>query len=161
MNRQALDNHKSRLGWKPAPAPAASAPVKPYINVRTDGDIAYISGHVAVSGGELLYKGRIGRDVTIEEAKLSAAVTVINVLDLFDAEYGLERVDKVLKMTGYLSCEEHVTEHPQIMNAASEILVDVFGEDGKHSRCALGIHTLPLGASVEIDMIVKMKPEER
>ncbi|WP_158289695.1 RidA family protein [Paenibacillus flagellatus] len=154
MDRQQYEAVKTKLGWKPDPT------VKPpglIMSVRVDGNVAYVSGHVAFSGGELAYKGRIGADVTIEEGKLSAALSTVNCLESLDKEVGLERVDKILKVTGYLSCAEHVTEHPAIMNAASELLIGVFGEAGKHARAALGIHTLPLGASTEVDMVVSLK----
>ncbi len=156
MNRDKLNEIKAELGWKPQPA---TDQVKPYVGVRQDGDLAYISGHVAVSGGVLQYKGRVGKDITIEQAKKSAMLSIVNVLDLFDEALGLERLDKVLKMTGFISCTEDIIEHPQIMNAASEILVAVFGDQGYHARAALGIHTLPLGASVEIDLVVKVKSD--
>jgi enamine deaminase RidA (YjgF/YER057c/UK114 family) len=116
-----------------------------------------VSGHVPFSGGELIYKGRIGDNVSIEEGKQSAALSVINCLESLDKAVGLERVDKILKVTGYLSCTEQVTEHPVIMNAGSQVLIDVFGEAGKHARAALGIHTLPLGSSTEVDMVVLLK----
>ncbi len=154
MNRAKLDQLKQELGWKPNPASTVS---KPYVGVRQDGLLAFISGHVAMSGGELQYKGRIGKDLGFEEAKASAALSVINCLDLFDEALGLDKLDKILKMTGYLCCTEEITNHPQIMHAASEILVQVFGEDGLHARAALGIHTLPHGASVEIELVVKVK----
>ena len=153
MIREKFNQIKQELGWQPDPGPAQP---KPYVGVRLDGDIAYISGHVAVSGGKLLYKGRIGQDITIEEARKSAALAVVNCLDLFDTAYGLEKLDKVLKMTGFLRCTEDVTEHPYIMNAASEVLVSLFGENGRHARSAIGVHTLPLGASVEVELVVKV-----
>lgn len=154
MNRTRLDEYKSSLGWKPAPPATAE---KPYAVVRQNGDVVYVSGHIAVSGGKLMYQGRIGNDLTIEEAKRSAALCAVNSLDLFDEAFGLERLDKVLKMTGYLRCTEDFCDQPSVMNAASQVLVDVLGEDGLHARSAIGVHSLPLGASVEVEMIVKLK----
>ncbi|MFC5651099.1 RidA family protein [Paenibacillus solisilvae] len=153
MNRAKLDQIKQELGWKPNHPSKESLP---YIGVRLNGDNAYISGNIAFSDGEVRYKGRIGKDLSIEDAKKSAALSMINCLDSFDKAYGLENLDKVLKVTGYLCCTEDVIEQPQIMNAASEVLTAVFGEDGLHARAALGIHTLPLGASVEVELVVKV-----
>ncbi|WP_135553613.1 RidA family protein [Paenibacillus cymbidii] len=154
MNRELYEQLKTEAGYKPAPGTKAPGPV---MGVRIDGHIAYVSGHVAFASGELQYKGRIGADVSIEDGKKSAALSIINCLESLDSVIGLDKLDKVLKVTGYLSCAEHVTEHPSIMNAASDVLVGVFGDDGRHARAALGIHTLPLGASTEVEMIVSFK----
>lgn len=145
---------KQSLGWLESPAVKEPKLVLP---VRVDGRMAYISGNVAFSAGELKYKGRIGADVSIEEGKLSAAYSVLNCLMALEREVGLERVEQVVKVTGYLSCTEEVTAHPEIMNAGSQVLVDVFGDAGKHARAALGIHTLPLGASTEVEIVVALK----
>ncbi|MEF3313601.1 RidA family protein [Paenibacillus sp. GYB004] len=154
MDRQKYEEIKQSLGFKPAPASSGPRVILP---VRVEGNLAYVSGHVPFSGGELLYKGRIGVDVSIEEAKKSAALSVINCLESLDREIGLDKVDKILKVNGFLSCADHVTEHPVIMNAGSEVLIGVFGSSGEHARAALGIHTLPLGSSTEVDMIVSLK----
>jgi len=113
--------------------------------------------HVPFSGGQLQLKGRIGADISIEDGKRSAALSTINCLESLDRLVGLDRVEKILKVTGYLSCTEEVTQHPEIMNAASELLIGVFGDAGRHARAALGIHTLPLGASTEVEMVVALK----
>lgn len=152
--REQFNKVKESLGFKESPAVKEPKLVLP---VRVDGRIAYVSGNVAFANGELLYKGRIGADVSLAEGKLSAAHSVLNCLTALDRAVGLENVEQVLKVTGYLSCTEDVTEHPEIMNGASEVLVEVFGDAGKHARCALGIHTLPLGASTEVDIVVSLK----
>jgi enamine deaminase RidA (YjgF/YER057c/UK114 family) len=142
------------LGWKESPAVKEPKLVLP---VRVDGRYAYVSGNVPFSAGELKFKGRIGADVSIEEGKLSAAYSVLNCLKALDREVGLDSVEQIVKVTGYLSCTEEVTEHPDIMNAGSQVLVDVFGDAGKHARAALGIHTLPLGSSTEVEIVVALK----
>ncbi|MBP1990731.1 RidA family protein [Paenibacillus eucommiae] len=154
MNREVYEKFKEELGFKPAPGTKAPGPM---VSVKVSGNIAYVSGHVAFSSGELQYKGRIGADVSIEDGKKSAALSVINCLDSLDSVVGLDNIDTILKVTGYLSCAEDVTEHPSIMNAASDVLFGVFGDDGRHARAALGIHTLPLGASTEVELIVQLK----
>lgn len=145
---------KEAMGYKESPA--AKEP-KLILPVRVDGKIAYVSGNVAFSAGELLYRGRIGADITVDEGKRSAAFSTLNCLTALDREVGIENVERVSKVTGYLCCTEEVTEHPEIMNGASEVLIRVFGEAGKHARAALGIHTLPLGASTEVEMVVALK----
>ncbi|MDF2652321.1 MAG: hypothetical protein K0Q73_8126 [Paenibacillus sp.] len=153
MNLEAYAQFKEQLGWKPSPAGKPG----PVLGVKVIGNIAYISGHVPFSEGELLYKGRIGADISIEDGKKSAALSVINCLESFDKAVGLDKLETVLKVTGYLSCTEDVTDHPSIMNGGSDVLVGVFGETGRHARAALGIHTLPLGSSTEVEMIVSIK----
>ncbi|MEF3305990.1 RidA family protein [Paenibacillus sp. GYB003] len=152
--RERFNQVKEKLGFQESPAVKDPKLVLP---VRVDGRIAYVSGNVPFSAGELLFKGRIGANVSIEDGKRSAAFSILNCLTALDREVGLENVERVLKVTGYLSCTEDVTEHPDIMNAASEVLVELFGDAGKHARAALGIHTLPLGSSTEVEMVVSLK----
>jgi enamine deaminase RidA (YjgF/YER057c/UK114 family) len=154
MNREKYASIQQSLGWKTTPVDFTT---KPYSGVRVHGNFAFVSGSLAYSGGELLYRGRIGETVSVDDAKKSAALSVINCLDLIDQSIGLEKVEAVLKLTGYLSCSEEIGEHPVIMNAGSEVLIDIFGEAGKHARAALGIHTLPFGGSVEVEMVVSLK----
>lgn len=155
MNRDVLEQIKNDLGYQSI----EKKPNKksPMLGVKVDDKIAYVSGSVAFSNGEVMYKGRIGDTVTIEEGKKSAALAMINCLDTLDNEVGLENVDTILKVSGFLCCTEDIEEHPVIMNAASDVVGAVFGEQGKHARVALGIHTLPLGASVEIEFTAKLK----
>jgi enamine deaminase RidA (YjgF/YER057c/UK114 family) len=157
MNRELYEQIKKREGYVEGPASTA---YKPYVPVKIDGNIAYVSGNVAFSNGELKYKGRIGDTITVEEGKRSAALAAINTLELLDKEVGLEKVDSILKVTGYLCCAEHIEELPSILNEGSQVFVDVFGEEkGKHARAALGMYVLPLGASVEIEFIARLKSE--
>lgn len=154
MNRTAYEAIQAKYGWKPSPPAAAT---RPFIGVKVLGSIAYVSGHLPFTGGEQLYKGRIGDNVTIEEGKKSAALSVINCLDALESAVGLDNIAEIVKVTGYLCCTEDITDHPAIMNEGSQVLVELFGESGKHARAALGIHTLPLGASTEVEMIVSLK----
>ncbi|MFD2132127.1 RidA family protein [Pseudogracilibacillus auburnensis] len=154
MNRKIFEEIKQSFGYKPT----VSVGTKPYVGIKVDGNTVYVSGNIAFSNGEVLYKGRIGETLSVEEGKKSAQLAMINCLDILDNEVGLEKVETILKVTGYLCCADQVTEHPDMMNAASQLLVDIFGEAGKHARAALGMHTLPLGASVEIEFTAKLKP---
>jgi len=155
MNRKKYAAIQQQLGWKTTEVDFST---RPYLGIRVIGNLAFVSGSLAFSAGELLYKGVIGKTISIEDAKKSAALSVINCLDLIDTSIGLEKVESVVKLTGYLACSEEVGDHPLILNAGSEVLLDVFGEAGKHARAALGIHTLPLGGSVEVEMVVSLKP---
>lgn len=155
MNRHIYDQIKKREGYVEGPAVNV---YKPYVPVKIDGNIAYVSGNVAFSNGELQYKGRIGESLSIEEGKRSAALAAINTLELLDKEVGLEQVESILKVTGFLCCAEGVEQLPTILNEGSQVFVDVFGEEnGKHARAAIGVYVLPLGASCEIEFIAKLK----
>lgn len=153
MNRKTFEALKEQFEF----VPTISEGKKPYVGIKLDGNIVYVSGNIAFSNGEVLFSGRIGETLTISEGKESAALAMINCLDMLDKEVGLENVETILKVTGYFCCTERITEHPEIMNTASQILVDIFGDAGRHARAALGMHTLPLGASVEIEFIAKLK----
>jgi len=154
MDREKYEAIQRSLGWQTTPVDFA---VKPYSGIRVHDRLAFVSGSLAYSGGEMLYRGRIGETVSVDDAKKSAALSVINCLDLIDQSIGLEKVEAILKLTGYLSCSDEFGEHPVVMNAGSEVLTEVFGEAGKHARAALGIHTLPFGGSVEVEMAVLLK----
>ncbi|WP_226036711.1 RidA family protein [Aquibacillus saliphilus] len=151
--KEIFERYKTELNFKPT-TPRSD---RPYTGVKYFNNCAFISGNVAFSNGEVLYSGRIGDNLSIEEGKKSVVLAVINCLELFDQDKGIENIDSILKMTGYLSCTEAITEHPTILNAASEVLLDIFGEPGRHARAALGMHTLPLNASSEIELIVSVK----
>lgn len=157
FNRKILNMYKANLDWRPSALPKQGE--KPYSILKIIDSAVYLSGQIAFSEGKVMYKGKIGRDLTREEAKASAAMAVISCLDLFDQSYGLENIEQLIKLTGYLKCEEEFTGHPEILNAGSQVLIDVFGESGKHARSALGIHSLPLGASVEVEIIAKLKSD--
>lgn len=157
MYREKLAVIQQSLGWTTTPVDFTT---RPYSGIQVHGNMAFVSGSLAYSGGELLYRGRIGETVSIDEAKKSAALSVINCLDLIDQSIGLEKVDAVLKLTGYLRCSDEFGDQPAILNAGSEVLIEVFGEAGKHARAALGIHSLPFGGSVEVEMLVALKAEK-
>lgn len=156
MNRAAYEEIKKREGYIEG---KASGVERPFVPVKIVGDTAYVSGNIAFSDDKVMYKGRIGANLTVEEGKKSAALAAVNCLELLDKAVGLEKVETIVKVTGYLCCAEGIEEQPAILNAGSQVFVDVFGEAGKHARAALGMHTLPLGASVEIEFIAKLKAE--
>ena len=155
MIKQRYEEVKKREGYKEG---TPSNVYRPYVTVKVVDDMAYVSGNVAFAGDELMYKGIIGGNLTVEEGKKSAALAAVNCIELLEKAVGLENVETIVKMTGYLRCAEHIEELPTILSAGSQVFVDVFGEEaGKHARAALGMYTLPLGASVEIEFIAKLK----
>ena len=134
-----------------------------YQPVVIDGTTAYVSGCVPFDGDKnLVSQGKVPSQVSHEAAKQAAALCAANVLRLIRQEIGsLERVERILKLTGFVNSDPDFTEHHLVINGASELLVAVFGEAGWHARSAVGMAGLPLGASVEVEAIIKLKPAAR
>ena len=138
--------------------PAAAAPVAAYVPVVIAGDLAFVSGQVSFVDGQLL-KGRLGDDVTLEQGVLAAQGCALMILAQLKAALGsLDRVERVVKLGAFVNCTADFTDQPKVANGASELMVAVFGEAGKHSRAAGGAPSLPLGVAVEVDAIVASRP---
>ena len=138
--------------------PAAAAPVAAYVPVVIAGDLAFVSGQVSFVEGQLL-KGRLGNDVTLEQGVLAAQGCALMILAQLKAALGsLDRVERVVKLGAFVNCTADFTDQPKVANGASELMVAVFGEAGKHARAAVGAPSLPLGVAVEVDAIVAIRP---
>ena len=138
--------------------PAAAAPVAAYVPVVIAGDLAFVSGQVSFVDGQLLI-GRLGDDVTLEQGVLAAQGCALMILAQLKAALGsLDRVERVVKLGAFVNCTADFTDQPKVANGASELMVAVFGEAGKHARAAVGAPSLPLGVAVEVDAIVAIRP---
>jgi len=127
-------------------------------SVAIDGSTVYVSGHVPFDGDDLLYKGKVPSQVSVEEAKKAAALCTANILRAVHRELGsLDRVARVVRITGFVNSDADFTEQHIVMNGASKLVRDVFGEAGRHARSALGMAQLPLGVAVEVEMILQCK----
>ena len=128
-----------------------------YIPVTTSGNIVYVSGQIPIKDGKISYKGKVPTEQSLENAQSAAKLCVINALSHLKKELGnLDRVSKILRISGFVNSTPEFTEHPKVINAASDLLYDIFGKDGLHSRIAVGVSSLPLDSTVEIDMIVEI-----
>ncbi|WP_237227588.1 RidA family protein [Rubinisphaera sp. JC750] len=129
--------------------------------VAVDGDRAYVSGAIPIDGKYIAWKGIVPTEISLEEARKAAALCAANNLRMLIQELGsLERVERIIRLTGYVWSEQDFTDQHLIMDGASQLLLDVFGPDaGLPARTALGVAALPLRASVETEMIVRLKPE--
>lgn len=136
--------------------PAVTPPVAAYVPAVRTGNHVYVSGQLPVVNGALLATGKVGAEVTPEHAKELAARCALNGLAAVDALAGLDRVIRVVKVVGFVASAEGFTGAPGVINGASELLGAVFGEAGKHARSAVGVAELPLGAPVEVEMIVEI-----
>src|SRR5947209_13525131 len=151
-----LDEKLSSLGFPPDRVPARGATYTPVV---VDGTTAYVSGCIPNDGERnLVSKGKVPSQVPLEDAKKAAALCAANVLRLVRKELGsLDRVERVLKVTGFVNSDPDFIEQHLVMNGASQLLIDVLGEAGWHARSSIGMAQLPLGASVEVEAIFKIK----
>ena len=132
-----------------------------YKPVVIDGTTVYVSGCVPFDGdGNLVSKGKVPSQVSLEDARKAAALCAANVLRLVRQELGsLDRVERMLRVTGYVNSDADFTSQHLVINGASQLFVDVFGDAGWHARSAVGMAQLPLGASVEVEAILKLRAE--
>lgn len=137
--------------------PDVVKPVAAYVPAVRSGSFVFTSGQVPMRGGELLHKGKVGADVTPEEAYECAQQCALNALAAVRAEVGdLSAVTRVVKVLGFVASTTDFTGQPQVVNGASELLGKVFGDAGQHARSAVGVPVLPLDAPVEVEMIVEV-----
>lgn len=143
------------LGYELSPAPKPAAKYRPIV---IDGFTAYLSGALPFDDhGHLIHAGRVPDQVSLSAATAAAAMCAVNLLRVLKAELGsLERVERVLRLSGYVHSAAGFTEQHVVLNGASELVVTVFQDAGLHSRSAVGVAQLPLGASVEVDMIARV-----
>lgn len=135
--------------------PACPAPVAAYLPVQKCGRIIYASGQTAWVDGELKYAGKVGGDVSIEEAYESAKLSAINCLSAIDTIADLDRI-RIVRVTGFVNAVPDFGDQPKVVNGASELLEKLYGENGRHARSAIGIGSLPTNASVEVEIIAEL-----
>ncbi|MGB2753553.1 MAG: RidA family protein [Phycisphaerae bacterium] len=141
------------LGLELPPAPK---PVGVYVPAVRTGNLVFVSGQLPMKDGKLMTLGHVGGEVSLEEARDCARQAALNALATVAAELGgLEKVQRVVRLTGYVASAPGFTEQAKVLNAASELLGQVFGDAGRHSRAAVGAAELPLGAPVELEMIIE------
>lgn len=139
--------------------PTPAQPVATYVPWVKTGNLVYISGQGAMKDGKLQYTGKVGDTLSIEDAIASARLTGINIIShLRDACGGdLDRVKRIVKLLGLVNCTPTFGEHPKVINGASDLMVEVFGDKGRHARSAVGAPSLPFGLSVEVEAIVEIE----
>ena len=138
--------------------PVAAAPVAAYVPVVIAGGLAHVSGQLPFIDGKLV-TGRLGEDVSLEQGTAAAQACGLMILAQLKAALGsLDRVERIVKQGAFVSSTGTFTDQPKVANGASELMAAVFGDAGKHARSAVGVPVLPLGAAVEVDAIVAVKP---
>ena len=152
------DTPTARLAALGLTLPAPAAPVAAYVPTVEAGGFLYVSGQVSFVDGTLV-KGRLGEDVSLEEGVIAARGCGLMLLAQAQAALGsLDRIARVVKLGAFIASTSDFTDQPKVANGASELMVAVFGEAGKHSRSAVGVPVLPLGCAVEIDAVFALTP---
>ena len=140
--------------------PKLSAPIANYVNYVRTGNLIYFSGTGPAEEGQGYIKGKLGKDMTIEQGREAARITGINMIaNLKNAVGDLNKVKRIVKVLGMVNSTEDFTDQPKVMNGFSDLMVAVFGEKGKHARSAVGMAALPLNMAVEVEMIVEVEEE--
>ena len=138
--------------------PELPTPVANYVPAVKSGNLLFVSGHGPGRGEEKLYKGKVGEDLTWEDGYKSARQTALCLLSTIKGAIGdLDKVKRIVKIVGFVNCTENFTDQPKIVNGASDLFVEIFGDKGKHARAAVGMQQLPGGIPVEIEVIVEVE----
>jgi enamine deaminase RidA (YjgF/YER057c/UK114 family) len=137
--------------------PEAPSPLGSYIPIVRTGNLLFLSGVLPLRNGKLMRTGRVGESVSLDEARDDARTAAINALSVLKANIGsLNKVKRCVKITGYVASAPDFTEQPKVLNAASDLMFEIFGEAGRHARAAIGVNVLPLNSPVEIEFIFEV-----
>jgi enamine deaminase RidA (YjgF/YER057c/UK114 family) len=133
--------------------PPAQPPVATYVPFVTTGNLVVVSGQLPIHEGKLYWTGKLGMSIDVEEGKLAARQCLLNVLAHLQVacDGDLDRVARVVRLAGFIACTAEFTQHPLVMNGASDLVVAIFGEAGRHARATIGVPSLPADSPVEIE----------
>jgi enamine deaminase RidA (YjgF/YER057c/UK114 family) len=150
-----VDENLKKLGIV---IPPASPPLFNYVAVTIHNGVAYVAGHIPREGTNILFTGKLGGDITLDQGKEAARVCIVQALSSLQGALGnLNRVEQVLKMVGFVASAPGFVDQPKVIDAASDLIVAIFGDKGRHARSAIGVAELPRGVPVEIELIVAVK----
>jgi enamine deaminase RidA (YjgF/YER057c/UK114 family) len=136
--------------------PQVVAPLAAYVPALRTGNLVYTAGQLPIEGGKLARTGKVGAEVGPEEAKVLARICALNALAAVDSLVGIDAVTQVVKVVGFVASAPGFNGQPGVVNGASELLAEVFGDKGAHARSAVGVSELPLDAPVEVELIVEV-----
>lgn len=152
-----MDTIQARIEALGLTLPDVPVPVAAYVNCVRSGNLLFLSGGLPIDGDRKVI-GQVPRDVSIEEAQEGARIIILNRLAVVKQEIGsLDKVKQIVALNGFVNSAPDFYGHPQVINGASELLIEIFGDKGKHSRTALGAAALPLNVAVEINLIVEVE----
>ncbi|SHR03114.1 Putative endoribonuclease [Mycobacteroides abscessus subsp. abscessus] len=154
-----MSTHSARLAELDIELPAVAAPLAAYQPAVRSGNHVYTSGQLPMVDGNLATAGKVGAEVSPEDAKALARICALNAVAAVDALVGINNVVKVVKVVGFVASAPGFTGQPGVVNGASELLGEIFGEAGVHARSAVGVAELPINAPVEVEMVVEVREE--
>ena len=130
-----------------------------YVPFKVIDNLVYVSGQAPIQNGKIIYKGKVGDNISEEDGILAAEICCLNIIAALRKSINedWDRLENFVKLGGFVNCKENYTNQPKIINGASDLLVKIFGEQGKHTRFAVGSNSLPMNIAVEIDAIIKIK----
>lgn len=151
-------SHDARLAALKIELPHPAAPAANYVPTVIAGNLLFVAGQITIFNGELRHLGKLGADIDIGTGKQAARLCGLNIISQARAALGgsLDRVKRCVKVGGFVNCTPDFIDHPQVVNGASDLMVEVFGDAGKHARFAVGAVSLPRGVSVEVDAIFEI-----
>jgi enamine deaminase RidA (YjgF/YER057c/UK114 family) len=151
-----IEARLAKLGLTLPPAPNPVANYVPYIIA---GDLLFISGQISKAGDGTIVTGCLGGGLTVEAGAGAARLCALNILAQAMAALGsLERIAQLVRLTGFVAATPDFADHPKVVNGASDLMVEVLGDKGRHTRAAVGVASLPLGAAVEVDAMLRIEP---
>jgi len=149
-----VEDKLTELGFN---VPEAPKPLASYIPVTKVGNLVFTAGQIPIQNGALTYAGKIGKDIGLDDGIKAAQICTINCLSVIKSEIGnLDNIKRIIKVTVFVNSADGFTDQPKVANGASDLLVSVFGENGKHVRSAVGVNELPINCAVEIEMVVEV-----
>lgn len=149
---------EARLAKLGIEVPAAAAPVANYVGYVQTGKLVFVSGQVPIKDGKFQFQGKLGAGMSLEDGQAAARLCAINVISQVKAACGgdLDRVQRVVKLTGFVNSTGEFTDQPKVVNGASDLMVEVFADKGRHSRAAVSAASLPAGVAVEVEAVVEI-----
>jgi enamine deaminase RidA (YjgF/YER057c/UK114 family) len=149
---------EARLGELRIELPEATAPMANYVPFTVTGNLVFIAGQICQWNGERRHVGKLGDRISIEEGRSAARLCALNILTHLRTACGgdLDRVRRVVQLRGFVNCTPEFTDMPQIVNGASDLMVEIFGDTGRHARAAVGVTSLPGGVAVEVEAIFEI-----
>ena len=138
--------------------PQAAAPAANYVPYVVSGNLVFVSGQVTVWNGEFRYQGKVGQDLSVEDGQAAARLCALNIIAQVRAACGgdLDRVLRIVRLGGFVNSTPEFTDQPKVINGASDLMAEVFGDKGKHARAAVSAAALPLGVAVEVEAVVEI-----
>jgi len=149
-----IDERLKELGISLSDAPK---PMGSYVPCVQSGNLLFLSGVLPLRNGQLIKTGRVGEALSLDEAREASRQVITNTLSLLKSHLGSLDKIRCVKLNGYVASAESFTDQPKVLNAASDLLFEIFGEAGRHARAAIGVYSLPLNSPIEIDFIFEIK----